>query len=444
MVLWIGVDDTDSLAGMCTTFLATELVRELTHDFDLIGYPRLVRLNPNIPWKTRGNGAVCVRIGRGRGDSSVVGRIEARDIRMFRRSTPGPDAHVVSGTVARVVERLSRFEDETTNPGFAILHRPPPPGLYWRAVRHVVSLPEALRAARGRGLVKQYKNGRGAVGAIAATAWRPHDRTYEILAYREGWRWGTPRRIDPQSVRLMDRAFPSTFNNYDFENDRVVIAPRSPCPVLLGIRGDNPTDLPAAMAKVEGERPERWLLFETNQGTDDHVVTGPSPRVNETARMTGRVESPARTIVGGHVVFRIEGFDVVAYEPSKQFRRIVRQLSPGDRVRVVGAIRKSPRSLNLEKIEILELADVTRKLANPLCTDCRKRAKSLGKEAGYRCVRCGVRFPVQAAPTIPVARSLRPGWYQPPVGSRRHLSKPLERMFRGPSDMGLRAHRLNP
>ena len=43
MVLWIGVDDTDSLGGMCTTYLATELIRALTEEYDLIGYPRLVR-----------------------------------------------------------------------------------------------------------------------------------------------------------------------------------------------------------------------------------------------------------------------------------------------------------------------------------------------------------------------------------------------------------------
>jgi len=67
MVLWIGVDDTDSLKGMCTTYLATELIRELTEEHDLIGYPRLVRLNPNIPWKTRGNGAIAPAVGRGCG-----------------------------------------------------------------------------------------------------------------------------------------------------------------------------------------------------------------------------------------------------------------------------------------------------------------------------------------------------------------------------------------
>ena len=66
MPLYLGVDDTDSLRGMCTTFLATELVRDL-REWDLIGYPRLVRLNPNIPWKTRGNGAICLRLGAGRG-----------------------------------------------------------------------------------------------------------------------------------------------------------------------------------------------------------------------------------------------------------------------------------------------------------------------------------------------------------------------------------------
>src|SRR5947208_16115507 len=75
MVLWIGVDDTASLRGMCTTFLAAELVRGLTMDFELIGYPRLVRLHPTIPWKTRGNAAVCLRFGSCRGRLMTVGEL---------------------------------------------------------------------------------------------------------------------------------------------------------------------------------------------------------------------------------------------------------------------------------------------------------------------------------------------------------------------------------
>src|SRR3970282_1058864 len=71
MPLYLAVDDTDSRNGMCTTFLATELVRALSA-WDLIGFPRLVRLNPNVPWKTRGNGAICLRLGRGRGARVII------------------------------------------------------------------------------------------------------------------------------------------------------------------------------------------------------------------------------------------------------------------------------------------------------------------------------------------------------------------------------------
>src|SRR6266567_1271700 len=86
MVLWVGVDDTDSLRGMCTTFLATEIVRTATVEIDLIGYPRLVRLNPNIPWKTRGNGAIALRFGHGVGEPQQVGEVEGRPIRSFPKA----------------------------------------------------------------------------------------------------------------------------------------------------------------------------------------------------------------------------------------------------------------------------------------------------------------------------------------------------------------------
>src|SRR6059036_1891027 len=116
MVLWIGVDDTDSLQGMCTTFLATEIIRELTGYYHLIGYPRLVRLNPNIPWKTRGNGAIAIRVGKGRGPSRILGELDGRPVRSYGR---GGGLREVSGVVDKVagcVERLARFDDPMTNP----------------------------------------------------------------------------------------------------------------------------------------------------------------------------------------------------------------------------------------------------------------------------------------------------------------------------------------
>src|SRR3954470_6819957 len=61
--LHIAFDDTDSRAGGCTTHLAFKVVGHLKNEgAELVDYPLLIRLNPNIPWKTRGNGAVCLRL----------------------------------------------------------------------------------------------------------------------------------------------------------------------------------------------------------------------------------------------------------------------------------------------------------------------------------------------------------------------------------------------
>ena len=58
----IGLDDTDSTKGGCTTYLAAVLIKKLEKfNVHFIDYPGLVRLNPNVPWKTRGNGALCLR-----------------------------------------------------------------------------------------------------------------------------------------------------------------------------------------------------------------------------------------------------------------------------------------------------------------------------------------------------------------------------------------------
>jgi len=433
MVLWIGVDDTDSLGGMCTTFLATELVRALGERFDLIGYPRLVRLNPNVPWKTRGNGAICLRIGRGVGEPAVVGRIAGHEVLSFRRSAANPPEEEVVKRVASLVERWSCFDDPTTHPAFVVLRKRPDSRLYWRAVREFVEVEEALEAVRDRGVVRMYKEGRGIIGAAAAAAWRPRDRTYEVLTYRQRPRWGSPRDIDASTVRAMDQRFSTTFNNYDYGGERVVIAPRSPCPILFGIRGDDASELPAAMQSVRSERMDRWLLFETNQGTDDHVRPRGRPIPGTALRFRGRVTSLPKTLPGGHVLFAVREIPVMAYEPSKRFRDIVRLLRPGDVVDVVGSVRFSPRTINLEKIRVMSVAPYRIKVANPLCPTCGRRAKSLGRRAGFGCPAGHSRMPHTAAIYATVARSLLPGWYEPPVGSRRHLSKPLRRLVLGAS-----------
>ena len=84
--MWLGVDDTDGPDSGCTTFVLSEILaaaREL--GADLLGEPRLVRLNPNVPFKTRGNAALSAHFGRGRGRPVEVGEAEGEPILAYPR-----------------------------------------------------------------------------------------------------------------------------------------------------------------------------------------------------------------------------------------------------------------------------------------------------------------------------------------------------------------------
>jgi tRNA(Ile2) C34 agmatinyltransferase TiaS len=105
-MLHVGIDDTDSLDGGCTTWVAWRVIEELQPDFDLIGPPRLVRLNPDVLWKTRGNGAVALAFGRG------AGRVFRMPRRSHTSSDPSPSNS--SGSSARPVTSRSPFHATLT------------------------------------------------------------------------------------------------------------------------------------------------------------------------------------------------------------------------------------------------------------------------------------------------------------------------------------------
>ncbi len=432
MALWIGVDDTDSLRGMCTTFLATEIIRELTRDHDLIGYPRLVRLNPSIPWKTRGNGAVCLRVGKGRGRPSSVGEIDGRPVLSYRRGDSLDSPEVLLERVVSITERWASFQDPATNPGIVVLRERPSAELYWKAVRDVVPLATVETWLPGRGAWRGFKNRRGLIGATAATAWRPRDPTYEIVAYRHPDCWGTRRNVDPESVLEMDASFTSTFNNIDRFTAHVALAPHSPCPVLYGIRGEDPDELPSAMAALRGERPWRWILLESNQGTDDHIrIDDWSLAQYSATSVEVQIVRAGRSLPGGHVIVGASGrrpLDLAFYEPSKDFRKVAAKLRPGDRIRVWGSQRDDGKSLNVEKIRVDAVAPERVRIANPVCPRCGKRMKSVGRPRSFRCPRRHARAPAEAGQWMDVARELRLGWYEPPAFARRHLAKPVQRI----------------
>jgi tRNA(Ile2)-agmatinylcytidine synthase len=306
--------------------------------------------------------------------------------------------------------------------------------LYKKAVTRIVPLDEVLLTLhRLHATFEGYKNQRGLIGATAAIAWEPTDLTFEVIAYRMKDHWGTKRSIDPESVKKIDAMFRTTFDNYDYRNHHNRITPNSPCPILFGIRGDTIEELISSVKAVRSEPVDSWLVFESNQGTDDHLQRKPINQIQpfESVITEGSVVENPRTIPGGHVLFTLQdstgSIPCAAYEPTKEFRTIIRALHASDTVEVYGGVREEPLTVNLEKINITHLMTVREKSENPVCPVCGKHMKSKGTEQGYKCKVCKTTSDKPILREKP--RTITPGFYEVPVCARRHLSKPLKRFI---------------
>ncbi len=410
-MITLGIDDTDSLKGMCTTYLLAMLIEQLK-DYKIVDFPRLVRLNPTIKYKTRGNAAVALKL-------DVNGEREINEIWK---------------TTLTAVEELAHFEDPRTNPGAVLLYGEPAHELKdfaLRAVKDVLTIKEAKTLISKYGIkAKGYKNARGLIGALAAASLELEPYTYELVSYREKARFATRRFIDRKTIFEANAAtYPLTWDTVDLKNNIVVFAPRQRDPVLFGIRGDGIDAIKKAYSMIKSEPVERAVLYRTNQGTDMHLT---ETRISEVRNwrsyvIRGTVSREPWTIEGGHVIFAIAGngckIDCAAYEPTRQFRHLIRKLRTGDEVAVYGSIKN--QTLNLEKIEILKLSKLFEE-HNPECPACGKRMKSAGKAQGYRCRRCKTR--AEEVERVEIKRDVIPGLYEVPPSARRHLAMPLIRM----------------
>ena len=433
----IGIDDTDSRSeGGCTTYIAAVLVEKLAKYGDLTRHPLLIRLNPNIKYRTRGNGAIAIGI-----------------------ETDKPEK--VKQVVLDEVGSQSKLSDENTNPGVVFIDRASErmrcdlKSFSHRAIQDILEIEDAERLINrysadggdggGSGVDDgdgggmdfcRFKNGRGLIGALAAAGIAENgisDYTFELIAYREQSRIGTERDVDSESIRDADmRTYPRTWDTVDIANKTIVCVPHGPDPVLFGIRGEADAAI-EAFGHIRSEPIERSVLFRTNQGTDMHLVRAAIDQTvdGRSYILKGVVSSAPRTICGGHVIFGIADtqsraeIDCAAFEPTKNFREVVRKLAIGDRVVVCGSVNN--RTVNLEKIRITHLAD-RYEIRNPVCA-CGRRMKSAGVGQGYRCKRCGSRS--DAPERVPVKRDLDCGWYEVPPSARRHIAKPLVRCAGG-------------
>lgn len=418
--LHIAFDDTDSRDGRCTTHLAYKIVEQLkVMGAELLEYPLLVRLNPNIPWKTRGNGAVCLRV-RVRDRSRVIDYVrDSIEEGSAIGSGANPGLAVLAGD--RVPTELQQFSAA--------------------AMCDVLSRQMAEKLAGKLGLTTYtYGNGQGLVGSLGAigTLMLDSDYTFELIAYRKPECCGTPRVVDErQVIRFGEETYPNTFNNYDKKHGRVLVAPHGPDPVFFGIRGESAEIVSSALAAIHTEEePEGSMVFRSNQGTNMHLQNElqiSTIKAYTAGYLRCTVSSKPAAIEGGHVIFTVEQrgdqMSAAVYEPTG-LTGVAAKLEPGDTLGIGCGVRKGttkhPKILNVEFLLVQSLQEIF-ETRNPLCKICGKRMKSEGRNKGYQCERCKFKDPGAKKINIPKARELRPGLYIPTPKAHRHLTKPMQR-----------------
>ena len=445
----LGIDDTDSrTAGMCSTYLAAQVAEAIEDAGDTVHRRLLVRLNPAVEHKTRGNAALALHTDACPGDALAIASdlVERYAVDTDPRTSPG--VVVADRDPAAVPDRVAAFARE--------------------AVREFHDLSTALAladeagfdhrgwGADGDGATRATADGddagrvtgRGRIGALAAVgAWRAFDDwTYEHISYREFDRCGTPREVDEASVfAAAEEAYPSAWDTVDRGEGEAVCVPNAPGPILHGIRGDDPDAVRSVADGIDGEPVERSALFVTNQGTDVHLrdlseCDRDGLRDGRAYRVDVEVASAPETRRGGHVFFEaiapeaagagddLDGadseaaaIDCVAFEPTKRFRDRIRDLRVGDRLTLCGEVAEG--TLKLEKFAVRDLVETESVV--PTCPDCGRSMESAGANQGYRCRNCGTDEPGKVAASV--ARDLDAGWYEVPPCARRHISKPLVR-----------------
>ncbi|PLJ76972.1 TiaS agmantine-binding domain-containing protein [Infirmifilum sp. SLHALR2] len=423
MELHIGVDDTDSPEGFCTTYLGYELVVEFQRrGYRFLDFPYLVRLNPNIPFKTRGNAAISIHL-----------------------DVPEDKIPEIVDTVEEFVLRRSEHHGKTS-PGFALLKGGVTDTLrelYRAALTSLVprSYVEELVASGVLDvMVFRLGKARGIVGALAAIGAYPlRDYTYELLVYRDPSFRGPKTVLDEGVIIEIDRRFrPTVFATYDYSERRSLVTPRGPDPVLMGFRSLSAETLLEVLEKylkgrIKSLGATGFILYKSNQATNAHLAF--KKRVAEirpydSVILEATVKGRPLVLEGGHVKVEVcDGsgcIDSMFYKETGRLNRVARLLREGDVVEVGGGvIPRRVLTLNAEFLHVLSVKPIESVL-NPLCPVCGSRLESAGRNKGYRCRKCGFRGKFLAKNREELPRILEPGLYVQSTRAYRHLSRPLE------------------
>ncbi len=389
---WLGLDDTDSLAGGCTTKAFRDLLDHLPEGV-VVGEPRLVRLWPFAMRRTRGNAAVGVEL-KCTDAAQLMDFLDA-----------WWNEHLLPLTGAVHPSTISNREQSPTSPGMVWFSYQPDESLYWQAVRGEVRLSELPNATRAWG-------DHGRIGASAAVAWPGEVCTWEAIAWRDQLALG-PRRIDTEALVAVD-AMEAVVLSRDPRKGTGLVAPRGRSPVLFGVRATQKLAAERACeVLIEGKGTEScvgWTVFRTNQASGDHLEPQLRLEVDEV------LVHPQRK----HAHIHTDGPTVLSYVEGGPVNRLARWLQRGDVILVQGLI-DADGALHAERMKLESW--VHRALERPTCATCDVKLKSMGKGQGLRCPSCKERSDDRWVP-VP-CEPLFDAWVEPPVDARRHLARPL-------------------
>lgn len=414
----IGVDDHDSPIGGCTTHFSTILLHKINDEGigGVLGLPRLVRLNPNVPWKTRGNAAVSFDLETSLGIDEL--------------------SEYLWNNSLNYTNHVSRAKEYRRDPGLAVIqfydlqkNKREIKGFYWRALKDIILLDDRL-TRRLESLHIKYLGGRGIIGSVASLGFFPDEEgsSYERILYRETITSGERRRVCEDCIRSFEeKEFPRIFFSYDYKKGKSIATPRGKDPVLLGIRGFSIEPL-MKVQDVTEERVEFSQIFLSNQHTGANFKGLPWFRPYsslEVEIIVKEVDKQGQDVIVEGVNDRGVLIHIVGYRETGVLNKSMRELRKGDRVIFYGALKPSSKLniiLEAEGMEILFLEE-EKAYHNPKCRNCGGSTESMGKGKGFRCKRCGQKFSYLTKDESKISRSLSLGIY---ITERpRHLTLPI-------------------